>query len=70
MELLRLLEKEARPRRELGFARVPHRRTIERRLTLLQPGTEAQVAALGWEIVELAKRRDGLPVAASIVRRM
>src|SRR5215212_322309 len=52
LELRRLLEKDARLRQELGFARVPHRRTIERRLAALQPEAEAQVAALGRQIVE------------------
>ncbi len=47
LELQRLLEKDARLRHQLGFARVPHRRTIERRLASLQPEAEAQVAALG-----------------------
>ena len=47
LELRRLLVKDARLRHELGFERVPHRRTIERRLMALRPEAEAQVAALG-----------------------
>jgi hypothetical protein len=70
LELRRLLEKDARLRHELGFARVPHRRTIERRLAALQPEAEAQVAVLGQRIVEQVEPRDGLPVAASIDGRM
>jgi hypothetical protein len=70
LELRRLLEKDARLRQELGFERVPHRRTIERRLAALQPEAEAQVAALGQQIVEQAVPADGLPVAASIDGRM
>jgi hypothetical protein len=70
LELRRLLEKDARLRQELGFERVPHRRTIERRLATLQPEAEAQVAALGQQIVEQAEPADSLPVAASIDGRM
>lgn len=70
VELRRLLEKDARLRQELGFERVPHRRTIERRLMALQPEAEAQVAALGQQIVEQVEPADGLPVAASIDGRM
>jgi hypothetical protein len=70
LELRRLLEKDARLRHELGFARVPHRRTIERRLTSLQPEAEAQVAALGRRVITEVEPQDGLPVAASIDGRM
>ena len=70
LELRRLLEKDAPLRHELGFERVPHRRTIERRLSALQPEAEAQVAALGQEIIAQAEPQDGLPVAASIDGRM
>lgn len=70
LELRRLLEKDTRLRHELGFARVPHRRTIERRLSALQPEAEAQVAALGQQIIEEVEPQDGLPVAASIDGRM
>lgn len=70
LELRRLLEKDTRLRQELGFRRVPHRRTIERRLTALQPEAEAQVAALGQHIVEQGAPQDGLPVAASVDGRM
>ena len=70
LELQRLLEKDGRLRCELGFARVPHRRTIERRLSVLQPEAEAQVAALGRQIIAEVEPQDGLPVAASIDGRM
>jgi hypothetical protein len=70
LELRRLLEKDTRLRQELGFARVPHRRTIERRLAALQSEAEAQVAALGRQIVEQVEPADDLPVAASIDGRM
>lgn len=70
LELRRLLEKDTRLRHELGFVRVSHRRTIERRLSALQPEAEAQVAALGQQIIEEVEPQDGLPVAASIDGRM
>lgn len=70
LELRRLLEKDARLRQELGFERVPHRRTIARRLAALQPEAEAQVTALGQQVVEQVEPQDGLPVAASIDGRM
>ncbi len=70
LELRRLLEKDPRLRRELGFERVPHRRTIERRLAWLQAEAEAQVAALGGRIIERVDPTGGLPVAASIDGRM
>lgn len=70
LELRRLLEKDARLRHELGFARVPHRRTIERRLSSLQAEAEAQVTALGREIIAQVEPQNRLPVAASIDGRM
>jgi len=70
LELRRLLEKDARLRQALGFERVPHRRTLERRLASLQSEAEAQVAALGRQIVEQVAPTDDLPVAASIDGRM
>src|SRR5918911_5568560 len=60
LELRRLLEKDARLRHELGFGSVPHRRTIERRLSSLQPEAEAQVAELGQEIVTGVAPQGGL----------
>ena len=70
LELQRLLEKDSSLRQELGLARVPHRRTIERRLAALQPEAEAQVAALGALIIERVDPTRGLPVAASVDGRM
>ena len=70
LELRRLLEKDATLRHALGFERVPHRRTIERRLTSLQPEAETQVATLGRRIIEPVKMANDLPVAASIDGRM
>lgn len=65
LELQRLLERDAVLRRDLGFDRVPHRKTIETRLSSLQPEAEAQVAALGREIVtRLSRRRLRTPGSA------
>ncbi|MBA3247879.1 MAG: hypothetical protein H0T63_07325, partial [Pyrinomonadaceae bacterium] len=60
LELQRLLENDAVLRRHLDFETVPHRKTIETRLSSLQAEAEAQVAALGHGIVNelaLLKRR-------------
>lgn len=70
LELRRLPGKDTRLRQSLGFTRVPHRRTIERRLAALQPEAGAQVAALGRQVVEQVKPQDAFPVAASIDGRM
>src|SRR5262249_32388872 len=50
-ELIRLLTKDAALRQRLGFERVPHRRTLERRLDATLPEAEAQVQALGHQIL-------------------
>lgn len=70
LELRRLLDKDPRLRRALGFQGVPHRRTIERRLTALQPEAEAQVAALGQRLIKQVDPTKGLPVAAALDGRM
>lgn len=51
LELQRLFTQDARLRREMGWDKVPHRKTIETRLLGLQAEGEAQVAALGHQIV-------------------
>lgn len=51
-ELFRLLSKDELLREMLGFARVPHRRTIERRMQSLVSEAEAQIAHLGEQIKE------------------
>lgn len=51
-ELHKLLAKDERLRQALGFARVPHRTTIGRRLAALVPEAEQQIALLGQVIVE------------------
>jgi len=50
-ELHNLVEKDARLLRALAFERVPHRTTIGRRLTVLVPEAEQQIAALGQQLV-------------------
>lgn len=49
-ELHRLLTRDARLREVMGFARVPHRTTIGRRLVGLIPEAEAQIRLLGETI--------------------
>jgi hypothetical protein len=46
-----LLTKDGSLRQALGFSRVPHRRTLERRLAATWPEAEAQVQALGQQIL-------------------
>jgi len=70
LELHKLLAKDARLRSELGFAAVPHRRTIERRLDCLQAEAEAQVAALGQKIVGEFEPAAEVQVASAIDGRM
>lgn len=50
-ELFRLLQKDAKLRSTCGFARVPHRTTILRRLKSLTLQAEQQIARLGAEIL-------------------
>jgi len=50
-ELHRLLCRDATLRQAVGFAAVPHRTTIERRLRSLLPEAEAQVATLGRRLL-------------------
>lgn len=54
-ELRELRGKDARLRLTLDFSRVPHRTTIGRRLTNLVPEAEAQIAALGQQILREVK---------------
>jgi len=69
-ELCRLLSKDAGLREGLGFARVPHRRTIERRMQSLIPEAEAQIAHLGEQIKEEVQPTDEQPQASAIDGRM
>jgi hypothetical protein len=65
-ELHRLLSQDAALRDALDFARVPHRRTIERRMQALLPEAEAQVAALGRQIAEEVAPADEQPQTSAI----
>src|SRR5262245_54234182 len=69
-ELATLLFKDVSLRQALGFSRVPHRRTIERRLNATLPEAEAQVQALGQQIVEEVVPGPDAPQASAIDGRM
>lgn len=70
LELQCLLEKDDGLRHQLGFARVPHRRTLERRLAALQTEAEDQVAALGKQIVRAVTPVADAPTVSAIDGRM
>jgi hypothetical protein len=65
-----LLSQDAALRDALGFARVPHRRTVERRMQSLIPEAEAQVAALGRRIAEEVAPAAEQPQTSAIDGRM
>jgi hypothetical protein len=69
-ELFRLLCKDADLRQRLGFARVPHRRTIERRMQSLIPEAELQIAHLGEQIAQAVQPFDEQPQVSAIDGRM
>lgn len=69
-ELHRLLTKDDGLREGLGFARVPHRRTIERRMQSLISEAEAQVAHLGERIKEEVQPPAEQPLMSAIDGRM
>ena len=69
-ELQTLLTKDASLRDALGFERVPHRRTLERRLDATLPEAEVQVQALGRQILGEVKPGPDEPQAAAIDGRM
>jgi hypothetical protein len=69
-ELATLLTKDARLRQALGFSRVPHRRTLERRLDATLPEAEAQVQALGQQILTEVEPAPDEPQASAIDGRM
>ena len=62
-ELATLLTKDAALRQALGFDRVPHRRTLERRLDATLPVAEAQVQALVQEWLSRVGARVSLGLA-------
>ena len=69
-ELCRLLSKDERLCQMLGFARVPHRRTIERRMQSLIPEAELQIAHLGEQLKTEVQPFDEQPQASAIDGRM
>jgi hypothetical protein len=69
-ELCRLLSKDALLRERLGFARVPHRRTIERRMQSLIAEAELQIAHLGEQIKQVVQSTDEQPQVSAIDERM
>ena len=69
-ELATLLAKDATLRQALGFSRVPHRRTLARRLDATLPEAEAQVQALGPQILAEVEPRPDEPHASAIDGRM
>jgi hypothetical protein len=69
-ELATLLTKDTTLRQALGFVRVPHRRTIERRLDATLPEAEAQVQALGHQILDEVAPGEDAPQASAIDGRM
>ena len=69
-ELATLLTKDASLRQALGFSRVPHRRTLERRLDATRPEVEAQVQALGQQLLTEVAPGPDEPHASAIDGRM
>jgi hypothetical protein len=69
-ELCTLLTKDECLRERLGFCRVPHRRTVERRLDATRLEAEAQVAVLGQQILGEVEPRPDQPHASAIDGRM
>lgn len=69
-ELSTLLTKDISLRQGLGFVRVPHRRTLERRLAATWPEAEAQIQALGQQILVEVEPGPDEPQASAIDGRM
>jgi hypothetical protein len=69
-ELVRLLTQDLTLRQGLGFERVPHRRTIERRLDATLPEAEAQVQALGHQLLAEVELGPDEPQASAIAGRL
>lgn len=69
-ELSRLLLRDSALRQAIGFVRVPHRTTIERRLKQLLPEIEAQVAALGRQLGDEVSPDTTQPQTSAIDGRM
>jgi hypothetical protein len=69
-ELHRWLTRDQLLRHALGFDRVPHRRTVARRMRSLLPEAETQVAALGLKIARAVRASDNQPQTSAIDGRM
>jgi len=69
-ELRKLLEKDQKLRRAMGFERVPHRTCIGRRLSGLVPEAEQQIALLGDLIVTEVKPEADQPEVSAVDGRM
>lgn len=69
-ELHKLLSQDDSLRQALGLVRLPHRTTIGRRLVGLVPEAEAQIAALGQQILSEVQPETDQPVVSAIDGRM
>jgi hypothetical protein len=69
-ELHTLLAKDEGVRETLGFCRVPHRRTLARRLSATLPEAEAQVQTLGRQILAAVEPEPDQPQASAIDGRL
>jgi hypothetical protein len=69
-ELHKLLSRDCRLRQGLGFARVPHRTTIGRRLRAQGAEAEAQIAALGQQLLAEVKPEADQSAVSALDGRM
>lgn len=69
-ELHKLLSQDEGLRQQMDFVRVPHRITIGRRLVGLVPEAEAQIAALGQQVVAKVKPQADQSQVSAIDGRM
>lgn len=69
-ELHKLLQHDGALVRAMEFVRLPHRTTIGRRLATLIPEAEAQIAALGTQIIDEVKPASDQPRVTAIDGRM
>ena len=69
-ELRKLLEKDQKLRKAMGFKRVPHRTTIGRRISTLVAEAEQQIALLGKGILAEVKPEDDQSEVSAIDGRM
>lgn len=69
-ELRRLLARDATLRQSLGFASIPHRTTIGRRLMKLIPEAEGQISVLGRQILATVEPDESQSQVSAIDGRM